>query len=303
MISVFLQPYTTATKFLTSIYICLLIGNIAIISDIHGNAEALMKVVEDAERQQVKTFVILGDLFVHGPSPERVYEIVKDLQVRYWIMGNHDYYIAKGLIDKPDAIILGKPVKEKKNEKGKSNDQIFADLIDNMHWWREKIGKDKCMKFFSKFKSIATHKQDQGRQQQLIFSHALPWDYEKAPDTQDLAIISRLEEEIRHSSYIYHQPEEQPDSFIYISGHTHIPHYIPRLKAKEKNIYFINPGSVGLPWDGNRKASYCILSEDEPGVPYFRRVVYDINSVIEKLGSRRVPLNYDTKRRLQEALI
>jgi diadenosine tetraphosphatase ApaH/serine/threonine PP2A family protein phosphatase len=65
----------------------------------------------------------------------------------------------------------------------------------------------------------------------------------------------------------------------------------------------INPGSVGLPWDGNRKASYCILSEDEPRVPYFHRVEYDVNSVIEKLDSRHVPLNYDTKRRLQEALI
>jgi hypothetical protein len=53
--------------------------------------------------------------------------------------------------------------KEKEKEKGKSTDQKFADLIANMHWWREKIGKDKCKEFFSKFKSIAIHKQDQGR--------------------------------------------------------------------------------------------------------------------------------------------
>jgi predicted phosphodiesterase len=255
-----------------------------------------MKVVEDAERQEVKTFVILGDLFVHGPSPEKVYEIVKDLRVSYWIMGNHDYYIAKGLIDNPDAIILGKPIKEKE----KDTEKKFAELIENMHWWRKRIGKDECMKFFSKFKSIALHKQDQA---QLIFCHAMPWDYEKAPDAQDLMITSKLAEEIWHSSYIY-QPGEKPDYFLYISGHTHIPHYIPQLKGKENKIYFVNPGSVGLPWDGNRKASYCILQEEEePRVPYFRRVDYDVNSVIEALYARDVPLKDDTKRRLQEALI
>jgi Icc-related predicted phosphoesterase len=141
------------------------LGKVAVISDIHGNAEALIRVVEDAERQEVRTFVILGDLFVHGPSPEEVYKIVKDLPVRYWIMGNHDYYIAKGLIDNLDEMIRGKRVKEK------NIDQKFAELIDNMHWWRRRIGKNKCIEFFSKFKSIAIHKQDQA---ELIFCHAMP---------------------------------------------------------------------------------------------------------------------------------
>jgi predicted phosphodiesterase len=175
--------------------------------------------------QTRKDTVILGDLFVHGPSPEEVFEIVKDLPVRYWIMGNHDYYIAKGLIDNPDEVLLGKPVKEK------NIDQKFAELIESMHWWREKIGKNKCIEFFSKFKSIAIHKQNQA---ELIFCHAMPWDYENAPNTQDLAVTSKLEEGIRHSSYIY-EPEEQPDHFIYISGHTHIFHItFHALKEKKR---------------------------------------------------------------------
>jgi putative phosphoesterase len=62
---------------------------IAIISDIHGNHEALESVIEAADHLKADRIVCLGDIVGYGPDPEKcvqeVYEYC-DLIVR----GNHD---------------------------------------------------------------------------------------------------------------------------------------------------------------------------------------------------------------------
>jgi hypothetical protein len=41
----------------------------AVISDIHGNAEALKRVLEDIEARQIDRVVCLGDTVGYGPTP------------------------------------------------------------------------------------------------------------------------------------------------------------------------------------------------------------------------------------------
>ena len=54
-----------------------------------------------------------------------------------------------------------------------------------------------------------------------------------------------------------------------IFGHTHLP--FRRLSAE--GIELINPGSVGMPFDGDQRAAYALLHED--GSVEHRRVAYD----------------------------
>jgi predicted phosphodiesterase len=56
-----------------------------------------------------------------------------------------------------------------------------------------------------------------------------------------------------------------------IFGHTHIP--FARKSAGHGGIELFNPGSVGMPFDGDHRASYALMHDD--GTLEHRRVGYD----------------------------
>ncbi|MCD6477916.1 MAG: metallophosphoesterase family protein [Candidatus Aenigmarchaeota archaeon] len=70
---------------------------------------------------------------------------------------------------------------------------------------------------------------------------------------------------------------------IIISGQTHIP-FVKELYGK----YVINAGSVGMPTNENPKASYVFMDLDNMEIN-FRRVGYDIDSVVERMRELNFP--------------
>jgi protein phosphatase len=60
-------------------------------------------------------------------------------------------------------------------------------------------------------------------------------------------------------------------------GHTHIAY-----EVKNERTWIVNPGSVGMPGDGDNRASYAILDTDAREVA-FRRAKYDFEKVVSKL--------------------
>jgi predicted phosphodiesterase len=62
---------------------------IAVISDIHGNMEALEEVFDDIEKSRVDRVVCMGDLVGYGPDPEAVVQWVISHDIPT-IMGNHE---------------------------------------------------------------------------------------------------------------------------------------------------------------------------------------------------------------------
>src|SRR5262245_42431963 len=61
---------------------------IAILSDIHGNLEALRAVLADAERNGAQEIYCLGDVVGYGPNPRECLDLV--LGFRVTVLGNHD---------------------------------------------------------------------------------------------------------------------------------------------------------------------------------------------------------------------
>ena len=61
----------------------------AVISDIHGNLEALRAVLADIETQHVDEIVCLGDIVGYGPNPVECVNIVRKT-CRWSLCGNHD---------------------------------------------------------------------------------------------------------------------------------------------------------------------------------------------------------------------
>ncbi|MDC7240403.1 MAG: metallophosphoesterase family protein [Spirochaetales bacterium] len=65
---------------------------ILVLSDIHGNLEALEAVLEDSASQNWEEIWFLGDLAGYGPEPEACYRLLLKEKTLF-IPGNHDLYL------------------------------------------------------------------------------------------------------------------------------------------------------------------------------------------------------------------
>ena len=75
---------------------------IGILSDIHGNNDALDAVLKHAKKLKVETFFILGDLVGYYLGPEKVVQRIRNLTNAITIQGNHERMIKQvlnGIID------------------------------------------------------------------------------------------------------------------------------------------------------------------------------------------------------------
>lgn len=70
---------------------------------------------------------------------------------------------------------------------------------------------------------------------------------------------------------------------IVILGHTHIP-YIKSFGDR----FVLNPGAVGQPRDGDRRASFAVM-DSQTGEGIIRRVEYDIESAAAAIESAGLP--------------
>jgi predicted phosphodiesterase len=66
-----------------------------------------------------------------------------------------------------------------------------------------------------------------------------------------------------------------------IFGHTHLPF---RRTSAVGDIELVNPGSVGMPFDGDHRAAYALLAGD--GTITHRRIAYDHGAVPAALRER-----------------
>ncbi len=74
-------------------------GKIAVISDIHGNLEALKTVLDDIKKRNVDKVICLGDILAKGRHFHECIELVRD-NCDVVIQGNCDYYFSS--FDKAD---------------------------------------------------------------------------------------------------------------------------------------------------------------------------------------------------------
>src|SRR5688500_13587167 len=81
-----------------------------------------------------------------------------------------------------------------------------------------------------------------------------------------------------------------------VFGHTHLP-FARRAQA---GIELVNPGSVGMPFDGDHRASWAIVADD--GEVEHRRVEYDHMKTVEAVRERfDDPFGDTVARRIESA--
>lgn len=110
------------------------------------------------------------------------------------------------------------------------------------------------------------------------------------PDAPLVRVVHASPRNIREGIYNITPDEEVAamldgidESFI-VFGHTHL-----RMNRQVGRWHLLNPGSVGVPLDGQLGANYLILDGDENGWrPAFRRVAFDPTPVFEAFAQRKI---------------
>ena len=221
---------------------------LAVFADIHGNLPALEAVLDDLVGRGIDQIVVLGDSIIWVPFDD---EVLERITGEGWpvIRGNHEFYLTD--FQTPRAFpAWSDPVRYAPVH------NMVPPLIPK---WRQRVATwpDTLTLRF-------------GDAPPVRLFHGLPENPWKgispsSPAEQVTELLGSIAER-----------------FI-LAAHTHMP--LDRTIGRWR---IINPGSVGVPLDGNQAAQYAILDGNGEGwTPTFRRVPYDIKKVFDAYVSRR----------------
>lgn len=222
---------------------------ILVLSDIHGNYDALRAVLENSSRYDAIWF--LGDYVDYGPEPHLVIDIVRELKPDVVLMGNHDYAVAfnEDCRCREDIKELSVYTRLNISMKLLSSEQV--------KWLRD------LSRTFELYAGGRKHYIVHGSPRSPIHGYLRP----------DLS-LNELKYMLSPPSSLVSKPI---NADVVIAGHTHIP-----MNTMIENLRILNPGSVGQPRDGDPRASYAIY-DIETGLFHVNRVEYNIANVTRKL--------------------
>jgi len=232
-----------------------------ILSDIHSNLTALDAVIEAAKGKWDKA-VCLGDLVGYGPDPNDVVERIQSLDA-VTIRGNHH----KGVSDMAHS--------EDFNPVARAGLLwTHSQLLPENRAYIENLPKGP--KSVGPFSIIhgAFHDEDE-----YVFSPASALDGLISSPTQ-VAFFGHTHVQ---GGFTLHGDEVAVVSSRPVPGKLTFP-----LKIEHEIKYLLNPGSVGQPRDGDRRAGFAIADLEHHLVEFWR-VPYDIESVQVRMEQAGLP--------------
>lgn len=228
---------------------------IAVISDIHGNLEALVRCLDDIERSGVDQIVNLGDAVGYGPQPEEVLVLLGKMGIAN-LLGNHELAV----IDKvhrndfsPEAII--------------SLEQTLKYLtpasflyIKNLPYYREMDGALMVHGCPPDLPTIYLNHMSFSEIKETFASNS--FDIAFAGHTHRLMLMG------------YDGKDLQFDPLQQVT-----------IKLEPDCRYIVNVGAVGQPRDGDPRAKYVIWDSHRNTLE-IKRVAYDISRTADLIIKR-----------------
>ena len=178
---------------------------IAIISDIHGNAQALSEVVSDINDSATDCIICLGDIATLGPSPNETIEILRDLDCPC-ILGNHE-----------EALFSP--------EKSAEFDLKGEMLSDTIYWCLEKLTPSN-IRYLKKSVTSLSLKLPNNKTMLCYHGSVNSTIDSITPDTPEEQLDSLI--------------DFNDTLGLAVGGHTHF-----QMLRKYKDVLIVNPGSVG----------------------------------------------------------
>lgn len=255
----------------------------ALISDIHGNLEALEAVLDDIQQQRIDEIFCLGDIIGYGPNPRECIDLVMQ-NCEVSLLGNHD----EGALFDPNGFNIG------------AERAIFW-TRDQLETGGDSAQREKRWDFLSELHRTY-------RTGPYLFVHGSPRnplsEYIFPEDIYNQRKMERLFQLVEQYCF---------------QGHTHVPgiftegyqFYAPEEIDHEYTLgdgkVMVNVGSVGQPRDGDNRACYLIVEDsstagtgtavetetetesEASSAPsgstrlFYRRIPYDFEATIEKI--------------------
>ena len=225
---------------------------IGIISDIHGNLEALNRVLEYMKENDITDIYCLGDVVGYGPNPNECIELVKE-NCKTVLMGNHDY-----------AAI------------GLANIEYFNEYAKISTYWTQDILYDENLEYLKSLPFTFT-------KEKFHLVHASPknpsnWDYVLSVNDAKQQ-IKEFESNVCFIGHS-HVPVIFSDSDYYRKKN---------FLFAEDQKYLVNVGSTGQPRDGDPRTCFVIYDDEQNSIEYVR-LDYDIQKSYNKIINAGLPV-------------
>jgi predicted phosphodiesterase len=231
----------------------------AVISDIHGNLEALEAVLEDVP-DGVEEIYCLGDVIGYGASPNECCESVRSYEMPV-ISGNHDLAVT----DLSTDLAWFNPV--------------AAAAIE---WTREQLTPDNAEFLRTRPRMLQS--------KETLFVHGSVRDPDEyilngAVASENLAVLTADYPNVQVCFFGHTHVKTVVPSPDGPSSGSH-----DTLDLTSGGPYLVNPGSVGQPRDGDTFASYVLAenTQDETRIAY-RFVEYDVEKAQDKIRAAGLP--------------
>ncbi len=227
----------------------------AVVSDIHGNLEALEAVLADLERVRPSSIVCLGDFVGYGASPNECIDRLRPM-IEAAVAGNHDL-AACGRIKLTYF----------------NSDAAIAARWTDVELSTENRAYLEALPFEAAWRST-----------RLV--HASPadpaeWHYVLSP--HDALVEMNAYDEtlcfIGHSHFLG-AFDRGPANVRYTRE--------PEIRLEPGHRYLVNVGSVGQPRDGDPRAAY-LLYDDEVRVLKHVRLEYDVEAAMRRIVKAGLP--------------
>lgn len=226
----------------------------AILSDIHGNLEALEAVLADARKQACTHFVCLGDIVGYNANPSECVQVIQELECPV-VKGNHD----------EQASI-------------EASTEGFNELAEAaIGWTREHLSR-------AEKQWLAELRLTRQVRDFTIVHATLDTPQQWGYVFNDLDAIASFT--YQHTSLCFFGHTHWPTAFVRDDNVHRLATGQIVLGAGKK--YFINAGSVGQPRDRDWRAAYCIYDHDRQVVEQ-RRIAYDIAATQRKIRDAGLP--------------
>jgi len=221
-----------------------------VLSDVHGNYQALDAVLNDPPGTEADVTLCLGDVVGYGADPSLCLETIRDT-CRMVVRGNHD------------AGAAGQESLDRFNWEGATA----------IRWTRTVLDRDEI-----RWLSLLPHFHELG---EFFLCHSYPADPESwtyvLRRNQALASISAREGQI---SLIGHT--HLPGVWAEDGNYSEID------SGDLEGVGLINVGSVGQPRDRDPRAAYLLI-DAEAGTWAHRRVRYDIDAAAARIKEESLP--------------
>jgi diadenosine tetraphosphatase ApaH/serine/threonine PP2A family protein phosphatase len=225
-----------------------------IVSDVHGNLEALQAVLQDAAGRYEK-ILCLGDLVGYGADPNAICEWAR-ASVAAIVRGNHDKACCGN-----EALDDYRPV-------------AAASVT-----WTHKHLTPENLAYLERLPRGPLRYED------FDLAHGSPLDEDEYLITEEDAapVIESLEARVTFIGHTHVQ-----GGFLLARKKAARISPDRTLPIEPEYLYLINPGSVGQPRDSDPRAAYALYSPADRVVEYFR-VAYDIDAAAAKIRAAGLP--------------